>query len=611
MALILLLILAFAGPFVMRTSSVFGSGRKLLVLVVDNSFSMRAGDRLQQARQQALSMLGSLGDGDEGQVGALGARLDFLTLPTVDREELASAVRSIEASDARSSYGELARALRATAESARLPMEVHLFTDVQRTSMPSSFGDLALPADVRFEIHSVVDDTQPNFAIENVLVPAGIFNLDKSTVRATVAGYGTEPASETVSLLVNGQQVDSKTVDVPANGRATVEFRSPPFRYGFNRCEVRMEAGDVLPDDDHYLFATERADPRQILFVHRGHGTPRDLLYFQSALEASPNEAFRLQAVEAGSTSGVDPSRYALVVLSDTGALPGGFESKLTEYVREGGSLFIAAGPAMARLRTIPVMGLPVLDSLYASRSQQRFFVAGEADSSHPAVAVADLWEGVKFYQAARIDPQDSTVLARLANGVPLLVERPLGEGRTILFTSTFDNISNDLPLYPVFVAFVDRTTRYLGRVEERTSASAVGDFVDLRAGHSGEQAVGTQVIDPDGNRALSLEDATQSASFPAEKVGFYEIRRPGDRNEMVAVNADRREANLAVLPQETLDLWQTRDEGAQAAAAAGDAEQVHNRWRLGWFFLLMAFLVLLAESLVGAKYLSIDRGAA
>jgi Flp pilus assembly protein TadB len=93
--------------------------------------------------------------------------------------------------------------------------------------------------------------------------------------------------------------------------------------------------------------------------------------------------------------------------------------------------------------------------------------------------------------------------------------------------------------------------------------------------------------------------------------VGFYEIRRSGDRNEMVAVNADRREANLALLPQETLDLWQTRDEGAQAAAAAGDTEQVRNRWRLGWFFLLLAFLVVLAESLLGAKYLSIDRGAA
>ena len=31
-----------------------------------------------------------------------------------------------------------------------------------------------------------------------------------------------------------------------------------------------------------------------------------------------------------------------------------------------------------------------------------------------------------------------------------------------LLFTSGLDNLTNDLPLHPVFVAFVDRTARYL-----------------------------------------------------------------------------------------------------------------------------------------------------
>src|SRR5713226_10555619 len=42
--LFLLLVLAFANPFINRTAA-NGSGEKLLLLAIDNSFSMRAGTR--------------------------------------------------------------------------------------------------------------------------------------------------------------------------------------------------------------------------------------------------------------------------------------------------------------------------------------------------------------------------------------------------------------------------------------------------------------------------------------------------------------------------------------------------------------------------------------
>ncbi len=610
-AALLLLVLAFAGPYLLWTSPVLGGGRKLLVLVVDNSFSMRAGDRLERAKDEALAALRSRGAGNEVQVGALGMRLEFLTLPTSDPEEATAAIRSIEPSDMRSSYGELARAIRATSESTRLPMEVHLYTDVQRTSMPGSFGDLAIPDSVSLFVHPVVDDQEPNFAIENVIAPASVFDPEQASVQVTVAGYGTESARKTVSLLVDGEAVDSKSVEVPDTGRATVEFQPFPVRYGFNRCEVRMEADDALPEDNSFLFAAERADPRQILFVHSGRQSSRDLLYFRSAIEAAPDGAFRLQGMEMRRAADVDPSRYAVVVLSDPGRLPGGFEEKLKQYVRTGGSVMIAAGPATARLDRVPVMELPLLEPLYASRDHERFLAAAASDAAHPAVGVDKIFEAVKFYQVARVDPGEATVLGRLAGGVPLLVERRIGEGRTILFASTFDNVSNDLPLHPVFVAFVERVTRYLGRIEERASASWVGDFVDVRVAEQGQQAIGAEVIGPDGNRALSLEDAASAASFPVDEVGYYEIRRPNERNEMVAVNADRREANLAILAQDTLDLWETRHNSTGMDEGAATVKEVQNPLRLGWHFLLLAFLVMVSESALGAKYLGIDRGAA
>ena len=607
LALLLLLVLAFASPYLMRTVAALGEGHKLLVLVVDNSFSMREGNRLERAKQGALDALRLLREGDEGQVATLGSRLNFLTLPTPSAGELRAAVQSIGPSDARGSYGELARALRAMGETARAPMEVHLFTDVQRSSLPPAFSDLVLPPSARFVVHPAVDDQTPNFTVESVTAPASVFQPEKTIVQATVAGFGAEPARLTVSLLANGKVLGSQALEVPANGRATAEFRGLEIPYGFNRCEVRVAPADTLPEDDRYLFAVERADPRQILFLQR-RARSRARLYFQAAIEASENAAYRVQSMTIAQAASIDPARYAVVVLSDPGTLPGALERGLKQYVRGGGAVLIAAGPATARARTVPVMDVPVLGGAYTARTGERFRNAGYSDTSHPVTAIPEMWDGVKFYQTVRIDPEGTRVLARLADETPLVVERSIGDGRTLLFASTFDNLSNDFPLHPAFVAFVERATHYLGRLEDRTSVRHAGDYIALRAPGGPGQAV--EVIAPGGARALSLEESARNPEFQLIETGFYELRRANDRNEMVAVNADRREADLAVIPTETLELWQNTGK-TTAAAGSAEAEATRRPWNFWWYVLLLGLIAALAEAVVGTRYLSVDRGAA
>src|ERR1035438_8302929 len=56
LAVLLLLVLAFANPFINRNTATLASNR-LVLLVVDNSFSMRAGMRLADAKEAAMSVL--------------------------------------------------------------------------------------------------------------------------------------------------------------------------------------------------------------------------------------------------------------------------------------------------------------------------------------------------------------------------------------------------------------------------------------------------------------------------------------------------------------------------------------------------------------------------
>ena len=91
--------------------------------------------------------------------------------------------------------------------------------------------------------------------------------------------------------------------------------------------------------------------------------------------------------------------------------------------------------------------------------------------------------------------------------------------------------------------------------------ACSVGSFEELR--DAKEQGAAVDVLDPKGERAFSLAEASKAQNIQFTTAGFYDIRRPNGRNELVAVNADRRESDLAPASPEALTLWQNTASGA------------------------------------------------
>ena len=604
-ALLLLLVLAFANPFISRPAA-SASGDKLELVVVDNSFSMRAGTRLADAKSQANAVLAGRSPADRGQVAALGSELHVLTQPIQDAGALRAAVDGIEPGDSRGSFGELARSVRSLAESIHTPIELHLFSDMQRANMPANFSELALPASVTLVLHPVVGNPVPNWTVESVNAPGQVWDTKKARVQAVIAGYGTAAATRSVSLLVNGKTVGTNTVAVPANGRATVNFQGLDVPYGFSRCEVKIDSADGFPADDASLFAVERSDPERVLFVHES-GDRRSSLYFGAALSAAAESAFTLQAVPAEQLSAIDPSKFAFVVLSDVVSLPSGFANDLDRYVRGGGSVLIAAGTNSGRSGRIPVLGDRILDAHYYSRDSGGYLTVGDSDPSHPSMAKSARWAGVKFYYATVVEASGSRVVARLSDQTPVLLDKKIGEGRVLLLASGLDNVSNDFPLNPVFVPFIEQTSRYLSGTESRSGARLVDSYLELRTAK--EQAVGVEVIDPQGRRPLSLKEATTASSYQLTQSGFYQLRLANGRQDVVGVNADRRESNLDLIPEETLALWRGKT-GAEAeqAPAASQSQQKQQPYSLWWYLMLLVLGAAIAESLVASRYLATQR---
>ena len=603
--LLVLIVLAFANPFITRPAA-SASGEKLDLLVIDNSFSMRAGSRLADAKREAQSVLNGRNTADHAEVASLGSQLHLLTQPIQDSAALRSAVDSIQPGDSRSSFGELARAVRSMAETIHTPIELHLFSDMQRENMPANFSELALPPNVSLVLHPVAKDAVPNWTVESVSAPGQVWDPKKVRVEAVIAGYNTPMATRTVSLVVNGKTIATNTVQVPANGRATVMFQSLDVPYGFSRCSIKIDSADALPADDENLFAVERSDPEKVLFVHESNDR-RSPLYFGDALAAAAESAFTLQSVAVEQLNGIDPSRFAFVVLSDLASLPASFESDLDRYVRGGGSVLVAAGSNAAHSPRVPVFGDRILNSHYYSRDSGGYLTVGDTDPSHPSTAKSQRWAGVKFYYVSVVDSANSRVVARLSDQTPLLLDKKIGEGRVLLFASGLDNITNDFPLNPIFVPFIEQTARYLSGTESRSGSRLVDSYLELRTAK--EQAVGVEVVDPDGKRPLSLKEATTAQSYQLTEAGFYQLRLANGRQDVIGVNADRRESNLDVISADTLALWRGNSaSAANQASASGHPQQNTQPYGLWWYLMILALGAALAESLLASRYLATQR---
>ena len=83
--------------------------------------------------------------------------------------------------------------------------------------------------------------------------------------------------------------------------------------------------------------------------------------------------------------------------------------------------------------------------------------------------------------------------------------------------------------------------------------------------------------------------------------------RRSNGRQQMVAVNADRRESNLSPIDKETLELWQNTGTGSESNPLAKLGEADTKPWSFWWYILFVLFLVSLTESLVGSRFIERD----
>jgi hypothetical protein len=207
-------------------------------------------------------------------------------------------------------------------------------------------------------------------------------------------------------------------------------------------------------------------------------------------------------------------------------------------------------------------------------------------------------------YRSLQASP-DARAIARFDDGGIAAAERRVGAGRVIVLTTTLDQSWNDLELKPVYLPLVHQLVKYVGRYEQSSSWSTVGQVVDLATALKSK--VDRVVVTPGGQRLQF--SANDPSILELDEHGVYEIRAaaaPSARPDRIAVNIDPAESDLTPLDTSELVASATghasQAEAASTEPASLTPEEAEKRQNLWWYLLIGGLALLVAETVVANR---------
>ncbi len=321
-----------------------------------------------------------------------------------------------------------------------------------------------------------------------------------------------------------------------------------------------------------------------------------------------------------------------MVFLNDVPSLPAASLALLTGFVEKGGGLVVVLGESSGKnafsdaaseggLFPSPLGGV-------VDRASDWGGTLSYLDYGSPVFEVFNAphsgdFSAAKFFRYRAFEaPVSEGVLARYDDGVPALVERRLGSGRVLVWTSTLDTFWNDLARQPVFLPFMHQLVKHAASYAEASSWHTVGEVLDVDRylevaleGESRDESPGRAydlVITSPTARKTILSKTEERALLPLEEQGFYDVRRAGTgapaASSSVAVNLETAESDLSRLdPEELVASVAFRETGIAGATGGepGDSREAQEGRQGYWWFLLVGALLLLATETLLSNRLS------
>lgn len=428
-------------------------------------------------------------------------------------------------------------------------------------------------------------------------------------VDVDVTNYGGAARDVELTLDLGNVEAAKGSLQLAAKGRGRKRFYATvPGVAAWAPLRVRLPDDALVIDNERWAIARLGGDVRVVLI----NGEPRrarldDETFFADA--ALSHSATRLRTLLTADLDADVLAAADVAVCANAEALSSTTVAKLEAWVQAGGGLLIATGSNVdatayqQKMRPlVPWLRDPV-DVAWGALAQERkerALAMTNWDASHPifaAFAPSDpSLTAARFRKITLVGGDANTtdrVIARYDNDAAALIERRLGAGRILVFTSTLDRDWNDLALGPGYLPLLRAIVQYLGQKHQdmRTPSLVIGESLTMPWG----DVLRFEIDGP--HRSMILERTGHPANEARTEdlvdpgiYEFYAVRSTSGRtahtDQAVAVNIDPGQADLA----SPLPLWPAEDQWT--AAASPPTKHRVELWHWGAIVLLVALLL-------------------
>ncbi len=642
LAALALLCFVFARPYFASGSPLppQTEARRVSVLLLDRSASMRREDLWEQARQQAAEFLEATGPEDAVAMHLFDTRqeivLDFETwsqTPAPRRVALAAsrlavAETSWHATDLGAALTLAAETLLAVTEpddveQVQLQREIVVISDFQQGSDSEALQGYDWPTEMVVRPYFVRPASPGNASLQwlrrseraggsaaRVRPLVRISNtLDAEQEDFELAwrdvGVSTEEDSATETTSVDRPI----RVHVPA-GERRVMF-GPPFPEG--QKSVCLELRQDPHGFDNALYRVTTGKPLSVLFVGDGQADDPQALpyYLRQVLEG---DAVREVSFEVFAPADGPPENSTAEVLVASGNLSDAWRVHLQTALRRGKSVWFilsSTGDVTALAGVLDVPALPCEE-----REAEQGTLLSVLDFTHPLFVpfaspqLADFTK-IRFWQYRRLDVSswpEAQVLAVFDDDSPALLEMPAGAGTLLVLTSGWHPRDSQLARSSKFVPLVWETLEYRTRPQLAEGGYEVGESIPraaLAAALRDEKA-SLAIELPDGSRQEVASDA--GAFVGTTLPGIYTVFEGDQAVTRFAVHTAARESNTTPMELSDLRRWgllpsdadrPEKENGSDASMSPiqEDAVAIESRQKSWQWLCLAALIVLTGET--------------
>lgn len=594
--ILLIIILAASRPLFKATdlSALVAKSSTHAIIILDDSYSMSysAGnltlfDKCKNAAKEIISLLK---EGDAVSVITCSGEAKVIETSSYLLQNVKRNLDALKISNKTTDMqGAIALAVDLIEKRSTLPnKEVYIVSDCQaypwdkKTEEENDIFTRLSGMATRVFVIKVAKQKEENAAVVNVNFPRWIVDsFTPARIASQIKNFGKEDLRNlVVNLYVDEQLKESKKLYVKAGESVPISFICQFAGGGIHTGYVQSSL-DPLTIDNKCYFSVNVREKIKVLCIDGGvssAGKTNETWYLADAYSPYNEKTKNIIEVDVKESSGSGMIalgnykdklyNYDVVVLANVYNLPLKDEvDALEKYVRRGGGLFVALGDkvianiynsSMARL-----MPCALEKTVGNAKIQMNVFKMATLDMQHPFFSAfsqeqeSELKNNVNIYQyfKSKVDPEDQNVavLAKFENSDPAFVEKRLGYGKIILFTSTVSAAWTDFPVRPTFLPFFQQLVFYQ-IASEKNKSLKVGERIIKTIGYKEYKNVPPVVLTPmqeSASASITSLEGGEGFQFVYDKTdipGNYKIKYDPKGmllNDSIAVNLDFIESDI------------------------------------------------------------------